>query len=120
MKTTRRRRKRQVRPQVLAPERVIDRDTFFAARAFVLPGSKSKHGGLRSRWGQIQFTMRAIITICGGLPPKNFNASKLTRDIRAHLARDPDYHAIGFPEISRPTVLRAVKALWDDNPAHRK
>ena len=87
---------------------------------FLVPGSQSGHGGLRARWGQIQFAMHAIITICNGLPPKNFNASKLTRDVRAHLAKDPEYSALGFREISRPTILRAAKTLWDANPAHRR
>ena len=101
-------------------EMFVDEDTFFPPGAFLLPGSQSGHGGLRARWGQIQYAMLAIIKICGGLPPKNYNASKLTRDVRAHLAKDPEYRALGFCEISRPTILRAAKTLWDANPAHRK
>jgi hypothetical protein len=107
--------------QKLQAEMFVNENTFFPPKVFSLPGSKSRHGGLRARWGQIQFAMLAIIEICDdGLPPKHFNASKLTRNVHTHLAKDPEYRAIGFPEISRPTVLRAVKALRENNPAHRK
>lgn len=121
MKPIRRRRRPQARRnQKLQPEMFVNESIIFLPRVFYLPGSQSRHGGLRARWGQIQFAMLAIITICDGLPPKHFNASKLTRDVRTHLAKDPEYRAIGFSKISRPTVLRAAKALWDANPAHRK
>jgi hypothetical protein len=121
VKPTRRRRRPQARGnQKLQAEIFVDEDVFYAPGVFSLPGSQSAHGGLRARWGQIQFAMRAIITICDGLPPKNFNASKLTQDVRAHLAKDPEYRALGFREISRPTILRAAKTLWEANPAHRK
>ena len=121
MKPIRRRRRPQARRnQKLQAEMFVNESTFFPPRVFSLPGSKSKHGGWRARWGQIQFAMHAIITICDGLPPKNFNASKLTRDVRAHLAKDPEYSALGFREISRPTILRAAKTLWEANPAHRR
>jgi hypothetical protein len=121
VKPTRRRRRPQARGnQKLQAEIFVDEDVFYAPGVFSLPGSKSRHGGLRARWGQIQFAMLAIITICNGLPPKNFNASKLTRDVRAHLAKDPKYRALGFREISRPTILRAAKTLWDANSAHRR
>ena len=121
MKPIRRRRRPQARRnQKLQAEMFVNESTFFPPRVFSLPGSQSRHGGLRARWGQIQFAMHAIITICNGLPPKNFNASKLTRDVRAHLAKDPEYSALGFREISRPTILRAAKTLWDANPAHRR
>jgi len=105
--------------QKLQAEMFVNENTFFPPGVFSLPGSKSRHGGLRARWGQIQYAMLAIIEI-GGLPPENYNASKLTRDVRAHLAKDREYHALGFREISRPTILRAAKTLWDANPAHRK
>ena len=121
MKPIRRRRRPQARRnQKLRAEMFVNESTFFPPRVFSLPGSQSGHGGLRARWGQIQFAMHAIITICNGLPPENFNASKLTRDVRAHLAKNPEYSALGFREISRPTILRAAKTLWDANPAHRR
>jgi hypothetical protein len=81
-----------------------------SANLWVIRAAKSPYGP-RPRWGQIEYVQAAISALHPHGPPKNFNASKLTKDVREHLAKDPDYCAAGFRPVSRQTVLRAVKLL---------
>jgi hypothetical protein len=103
--------------KVLDPEdKHIDADDIFGEGdrglgIYRLPGSKSRYGQ-RERWGQIQYAMRAILTIYHGLPPAHFNATQLTDKVQNELAKDPQYCAA---KVSRQTVLRAVKQLRADN-----
>jgi hypothetical protein len=101
-------------PSQVLTQVFVDADEIFRPGIYRFPGSRSRRG-LRKRWGQIQYAMQAILAIYHGLPPEHFNASKLRRDVRDHLANDPDYCGIGFREISRQTVLRAVEHLRADN-----
>jgi hypothetical protein len=98
----------------LAPAVFVDPDIFHVPGVYRLPGSKSRYGQ-RERWGPIQYAMRAIIVLYGGLPPEHFNASKLTRDVGEYLAKDPEYRAARFAKPKRPTVLRAVEKLRREN-----
>jgi hypothetical protein len=85
-----------------------------SANAHVIRASKSPYGA-RPRWGQVQYAQAAICAIYPHGLPKNFNASQLARDVRERLAKDPEYRAVGFPQLSRQTVLRAVALVRSAN-----
>jgi hypothetical protein len=104
VKSTRRRPQRQDASQSCWGEGRL------SANLWVIRAAKSPYGP-RPRWGQVEYVQAAITVICPRGLPKHFNATKLTRDVREQLAKDPEYCAVGFSKVSRQTVLRAVKLL---------
>jgi hypothetical protein len=82
--------------------------------AFVIRAAKSRYGP-RPRRGQIEFVQCAIWALYPRGLPEHFNALRLTQGVQEQLDRDPDYRAVGFRKVSRPTVLRAVKLLREAN-----
>jgi hypothetical protein len=76
----------------------------------VIRPKQTKHGP-RRRWRENEFAQLGIQALYGGSPSEHIDVSKATRDVNAWLNNRPDYRATGLGEISRPTVLRALKAL---------
>jgi hypothetical protein len=85
--------------------------------AWVISAAKSPYGP-RPRWGPIEFVQAAICVLNPRGLPKHFSASKLTKEVREQLAKDPDYRAVGFKPVSRRTVLRAVELLRAANESN--
>jgi len=68
---------------------------------------KTKHGP-RGHWRELEFAQLAIQSLHGAPPPKHLDQSKLTRDVNAWLKNNPDWD---YGEISRPTVVRALRKV---------
>jgi hypothetical protein len=65
------------------------------ADAYVIRGSKGP-AGWRTRWEKIQYVQAVLVLkIFRGLPPPNFNATRLTEEVNERLKEDPDYRATG-------------------------
>jgi hypothetical protein len=108
VKTTRRRPRRQDAPPSVAS---LEGKGTLDAFAWVIRAAKSPYGP-RPRMGQVEYAQAAICVIYPHGLPKNYSPSKLTRDVREQLAKDPEYCAVGFSKpVSRQTVLRAVVLL---------
>jgi hypothetical protein len=89
----------------------VDAKTSIAVDAAVIRPASTKHGP-RQNWRELEFAQLAIQALRGSNPPKHQDYSKLTRDVNEWLQNDPDWRARGFGEISRPTVLRALKKVF--------
>jgi len=85
--------------------------TIDESRIAVVRHSNTKQGGPRKKWREIEFAQLAVQFLYGASPSKNIDHSKLTREVNDFLRDYPDYRATGLGEISRPTVVRALKKV---------
>jgi hypothetical protein len=76
----------------------------------VIRAAKTKYGP-RSIWRAWEYAQRAILTLHRGLPPRNVDRSKLTRDVNDWLMTNSDFRATGQPQISRNVILRVLDFL---------
>jgi hypothetical protein len=83
--------------------------------ATIIKAATTKHGA-RMEWGQRQFAQAAIAALYPAGIPKHLNHSSLHRDVAAWLSTNPDYRAAPRGPLTRPTVLRALRDLREDNP----
>jgi hypothetical protein len=115
MKSTPRRR----RPQAsephqqaaasLAPDFNQDRVAAALGAAYAVRAGKTKHGP--RNWGRLEYAQVAIAAIYQATLPKHVNKLQLTKHVNEVLARDPEYKATGYGELSRMTVVRALQTL---------
>jgi hypothetical protein len=77
----------------------------------IIRPAKTKYGRRRN-WREFEFAQLAIQSLYGANPPRILDHSKLTRDVNAWLRGNVDWQSSGYGMISRPTVLRALKAVF--------
>jgi hypothetical protein len=102
-------REKSSRKPVKAPARLLVADD---AKVFVNDASKTRHGP-RMKLGKRQFVRGEIIAI--GVPsPANTThetVSRLWREVKTRLARNPAYLSANLGEVSRRTVANELKKL---------
>jgi hypothetical protein len=101
------RRGRQASPHQAAA--VFASSGHLTANAYVIRPGKTKYGP-RNR-GKREYAQGAIAALFPVVLPKHISYSALHRKVNEELRRNPEYLAVGFGELSRQTVMRALQTL---------
>lgn len=112
--TTPRRRRQQAQQQPQQPAAAsFGGSTAATLVPFVIRASKTKHGPRSG--GKLQYAQAAILALYPLALPQHVNHLQLWRDVNKQLARDSNYRATRFGQLSRMTVRRALQTLRDAN-----